>query len=55
MHSALLEASIETELHVFAAGGHGFGMRNATGMPVAMWPQLVHRWMLELFETTGAE
>jgi len=51
MHSALLETRIETELHVFAAGGHGFGMRNAAGLPVAVWPRLVRRWMLELFET----
>ena len=50
MHSALLQAGVETELHVFAAGGHGFGMRGATGLPVAAWPELVRAWMLELFE-----
>jgi acetyl esterase/lipase len=50
MHSALLNSGVETELHVFAAGGHGFGMRNATDLPVAVWPELVARWMLSLFE-----
>lgn len=55
MHSALLNARIGTELHVFAAGGHGFGMRHATGLPVAAWPELVRSWMLELFELSGLE
>jgi acetyl esterase/lipase len=50
MHSALLNSGVATELHVFAVGGHGFGMRNATDLPVAVWPELVNRWMLSLFE-----
>jgi acetyl esterase/lipase len=50
MHQALLKANVETELHVFAAGGHGFGMRQVAGLPVAVWPELVRAWMLELFE-----
>jgi acetyl esterase/lipase len=50
MHQALLKANVETELHVFAAGGHGFGMRQVAGLPVAVWPELVRTWMLELFE-----
>ena len=50
MHSALLQAEVETELHVFATGGHGFGMRGTAGLPVAAWPELVRAWMLELFE-----
>jgi acetyl esterase/lipase len=50
MHQALLKVNVETELHVFAAGGHGFGMRQVGGLPVAVWPELVRTWMLELFE-----
>jgi acetyl esterase/lipase len=50
MHQALLKVKVETELHVFAAGGHGFGMRQVAGLPVAVWPELVRTWMLELFK-----
>jgi hypothetical protein len=46
----LLKVNVETELHAFAAGGHGFGMRQVAGLPVAVWPELVRTWMLELFE-----
>lgn len=28
------------ELHVFAAGGHGFGVRPAPSVPVSAWPRL---------------
>ena len=49
MHSALLKAQVQTELHVFARGGHGFGIRGATGLPVAVWPELVHAWMWDSF------
>jgi hypothetical protein len=29
-----------TETHVFAHGGHGFGLRKAIGKPVEAWPDL---------------
>jgi acetyl esterase/lipase len=50
MHSALRKANVATELHVFAVGGHGFGMRQVAGLPVATWPELVRAWMLQLFD-----
>jgi dipeptidyl aminopeptidase/acylaminoacyl peptidase len=50
MHQALLKANVGAELHVFAAGGHGFGMRQVEGLPVAVWAELVRAWMLQLFE-----
>jgi acetyl esterase/lipase len=35
---------LPAELHVFHAGGHGFGMRQGSS-PVASWPQRVGEWM----------
>ncbi len=35
---------LPAELHVFALGGHGFGMRQ-TGNPISAWPQRCAEWM----------
>lgn len=35
---------IPAELHIFAKGGHGFGMHK-TGLPVANWPHLFTDWL----------
>lgn len=45
MHAALRAAGVPVELHLYADGGHGFGVRETTGLPVALWPQLALRWM----------
>ncbi|MGH8195308.1 MAG: alpha/beta hydrolase family protein [Woeseiaceae bacterium] len=45
MYEALRSAGIESELHVFAEGGHGFGLRDTSGLPVAAWPGLVAAWV----------
>ena len=42
--SALDKAGISTEVHLFAKGGHAFGLRKKD-QPVGVWPQLVERWM----------
>ena len=42
--SALDKAGVPTELHLFAKGGHAFGLRKKD-QPVGVWPQLVERWM----------
>jgi acetyl esterase/lipase len=54
MHSALMQAHVRTELHVFTEGGHGFGIRGTAGLPVAAWPALVHAWMTEILEEDSA-
>lgn len=47
MYHALQENGIETELHIYPFGGHGFGM--GLGMErLAEWPDLLIRWILEL-------
>ena len=40
----LKKVSVPTELHVYATGGHGYGMRD-TGEPVNSWPQRAGEWL----------
>jgi acetyl esterase/lipase len=41
---ALKEAKVPAELHLYAEGGHGFGLRRAN-MPIGAWPQLAEKWL----------
>jgi acetyl esterase/lipase len=42
--AALRAQGIPVETHLFAEGGHGFGLRRVAGMPAAIWPELFVRW-----------
>jgi endo-1,4-beta-xylanase len=42
--SALRKAGVPAELHVYARGGHGFGMHEIRA-PVAHWPTRLQEWM----------
>lgn len=42
--AALKSRNISVETHLFAHGGHGFGLRKAVGKPVAAWPELFVSW-----------
>lgn len=46
---ALVGAKIPTETHLYAKGGHGFGIRNTAGLPVQAWPEQ----LLAFGKTTG--
>jgi acetyl esterase/lipase len=41
---ALDAAGVPTEVHLFAKGGHAFGLRRSPH-PVAIWPSLVEHWL----------
>ena len=41
---ALKKAQVSAELHTYAQGGHGFGLR-PTEKPVTRWPQLAAIWL----------
>lgn len=41
---ALKNAKVPAELHVYAAGGHGYGLR-PRDLPIMGWPKLVETWM----------
>jgi acetyl esterase/lipase len=40
----LKNAKVPAELHVYAQGGHGYGLRR-TALPVTTWPQEVEKWL----------
>jgi acetyl esterase/lipase len=51
---ALKNAKVPAELHIYAEGGHGYGLRRTEnppgtrpshGLPVTMWPHLMETWM----------
>ena len=44
-HEALQKVGVSSELHAFAEGGHGFGIRDARQLPVSDWPNLAAAWM----------
>jgi len=44
---ALKKAGVDVEMHLFAHGGHAFGLRR-TKFPVTRWPQLVETWLQTL-------
>ncbi len=41
---ALKNAKVPAELHIYAEGGHGYGLR-PTNLPVTHWPKLVETWL----------
>jgi acetyl esterase/lipase len=40
----LKAAKVPAELHIYAAGGHGYGLRK-TKLPVTDWPRLAQSWL----------
>src|SRR5271156_1142327 len=41
---ALQKAGVPTEMHLYAQGGHAFGLR-PSGLPISHWPALVEQWL----------
>ena len=44
LHAALRARKVPVEMHLFANGGHGFGLRKTVGKPVEAWPELWRAW-----------
>ncbi|HXN47298.1 MAG TPA: alpha/beta hydrolase, partial [Bryobacteraceae bacterium] len=44
---ALKKAGVPVEMHLYAHGGHAFGLRR-TKFPITGWPQLVEKWLATL-------
>jgi acetyl esterase/lipase len=40
----LKNANVPAELHIYAQGGHGYGLRR-TALPVTTWPKSVEAWL----------
>ncbi len=43
-YEALKNAGVPAELHLYAEGGHAFGLRQ-TKLPITTWPRLVETWL----------
>ena len=43
-YAGLQKAGVPTELHLYAKGGHAFGLRHPE-LPVGRWPVLVEQWL----------
>jgi acetyl esterase/lipase len=54
---ALKHAAVPAEMHIYAEGGHGYGLR-ATELPITGWPKLAETWLHTIhvlsMPTTGA-
>jgi acetyl esterase/lipase len=44
MYRALRKAGVKAELHIYASGGHGFGLR-PSDQPCSTWPQRCAEWL----------
>jgi acetyl esterase/lipase len=40
----LKNAKVPAEMHIYANGGHGYGLRR-TDLPITAWPKLVETWL----------
>lgn len=45
MFTALRRQGVPVEMHLFERGKHGFGIRDAQGLPVAVWPEVMMNWI----------
>jgi acetyl esterase/lipase len=43
--AALRKAGVPFDLHIYEAGGHGFGLRPVKGAPNTLWPELAAQWL----------
>ena len=41
---ALKKVGVPVEMHLYAQGGHAFGLR-ASKLPIGPWPRLVETWL----------
>jgi acetyl esterase/lipase len=43
-YNGLMNAGVPVEMHLYAHGGHAFGLRR-TEFPITRWPELVETWL----------
>jgi acetyl esterase/lipase len=43
---ALKAIGVPSELHIYSAGGHGFGLR-PSAQPISAWPQRCEAWLVQ--------
>ena len=37
--------AFRSNMHLFERGKHGFGIRDAQGLPLAIWPEMMMNWI----------
>jgi acetyl esterase/lipase len=50
-YHALKKAGVPVEMHLYAQGGHAFGLRHPE-MPISEWPRLVEKWLATIGMTS---
>ena len=50
---ALKNAKVPAEMHLYANGGHGYGLRR-TDLPITDWPKLVQTWLQTIHAVPAA-
>jgi len=53
-YNALKDSGVPAEMHLYAQGGHAFGLRR-TQYPITAWPQLVETWLQGLGMMPGTD
>lgn len=51
-YTALAKAKVPAEMHLYAHGGHAFGLR-PTERPITHWPRLVEAWLVTIGMISG--
>ncbi|MBS0469573.1 MAG: alpha/beta hydrolase [Proteobacteria bacterium] len=52
-YAGLQKAGVPVEMHLYADGGHAFGLR-PTALPITHWPQLVEIWLRTIGVLSGS-
>src|SRR5262245_3859284 len=47
-HSSLFKAGVQSDLHIYAHGGHGGGIKPRNGIPFGTWPIRFQEWLADL-------
>jgi sugar phosphate isomerase/epimerase/acetyl esterase/lipase len=47
-HNSLFNAGVQSDLHIYAHGGHGGGIRPRDGIPFGSWPKRFEEWLADL-------
>ncbi|HEX4950328.1 MAG TPA: TIM barrel protein [Blastocatellia bacterium] len=47
-HNSLFAAGVQSDLHIYAHGGHGGGIRPRDGIPFGSWPKRFEEWLADM-------
>jgi hypothetical protein len=47
-YNSLFKVNVPADLHIYAHGGHGGGIRSRNGIPFGTWPRRFEEWLTDL-------